>query len=96
MFLFRKFRGKNVLNQKTELQKALQKQKERINTMNFKENPPAATTFEMELEKEISKRNTQHIGNSSRHDNDNDHAELNEEYMRIRAALKNKKQNTDI
>lgn len=89
------YSGKNVLNQKTELQKALQKQKERISQSHNREDHSSSSTNQglgQELAQEIARRNVRNIeGNSSKAD---ESEALNEEYLRIKSSLKHNRINS--
>lgn len=90
-----KYSGKSVLNQKTELQKVLQKQKERISQqLNRGDDETASTNHGIgqELAQEIARRNMRNIeGNSSKAD---ESEALNEEYLRIKSSLKHNRINS--
>lgn len=82
--------GKNVLNQKTELQKALQRQKERQFYAAHIENDinTAPSSLHQELGKVITER-AQKIESSSKDDNSShNNSEFNEEYLKARAKLR--------
>ena len=87
-----------MLNQKTELQRALQKQKERISQHNREDNSSAnhGHGIGQELAQEIARRNVRNFeGNSSKSNDNND--TLNEEYLRIKSSLKhNRINNSEI
>jgi hypothetical protein len=88
-----------VLNQKTELQKVLQKQKERI-SQHTRDDNNASTNHGLgqELAQEIARRNTRNIEGSSSKSNIDEAETLNEEYLRIKSSLKHNRinSNTDI
>jgi len=88
------FSGKNVLNQKTELQRALEKQKERQTVAAQNEiNKDCSNNSSLhgELGKVIMERaqklegKTKGVGDSPGH---NVNADLNDEYLKARAKLR--------
>jgi hypothetical protein len=80
---FFNFRGINVLNQKSELTKAFEKQREKM--INHAKQEESNSSISNELQKEISKRNARHE-ESNKTNEKNEF--VNEEYLNIRAKLK--------
>lgn len=81
------FSGKNVLNQKTELQRALEKQKERhVIAAQNEMNKDCHTSLHGELGKVIMERAQK---NKTKDDqNSSTQEQLNEEYLKARAKLR--------
>lgn len=83
--------GKNVLNQKSELQKALQKQKERqqLNAQQLDGQQKQDQTLGGELGRVIMQRaqRMEQQQNGGGAESENDH-QLNSEYLKIRAKLR--------
>ncbi|EFA10527.2 protein FAM107B isoform X1 [Tribolium castaneum] len=84
--LFNQKIGKNVLNQKSELQKALEKQKENLAKKQL-ENHLADKT--PELEKVIADRAKRLQGNTNEEKNEDDKV-INKEFLQARMKLKNR------
>lgn len=80
--------GKNVLNQKSELQRALEKQKERQFAAQQKKEDHNPKTIENELTKVIMQR-AQRLENSQKENkNELDDHFISPEYLNARAKLK--------
>lgn len=73
-----------MLNQKSELTRAFEKQREKM--INHAKQEESKCSISNELQKEISKRNARHEENSKT--NNAASNEFNEEYLNIRAKLK--------
>lgn len=80
------YSGKNVLNQKTELQKALQRQKERQYIAAHTESP-SNSPLQEELRKIITER-AQKLEDPSKEIDNSNSSEFNEEYLKARAKLR--------
>lgn len=89
-FFYVYFSGKTVLNQKSELQRALEKQKERQMMAAQQQQKKEEHTIESELSKVIMQR-AQRLENSQKenknHDDIDDHF-VSPEYLNARAKLK--------
>lgn len=81
-----RFSGKNVLNQKTELQRALEKQKERHVIAAQNEINKDCTSLQGELGKVIMERAQKNKPKSEQSAQDTE--QLNEEYLKARAKLR--------
>lgn len=88
-YSFSYFSGKNVLNQKTELQRALEKQKERhvISAQNEMNKDCHTSSLHGELGKVIMERAQKNKTKDEQNTCANT-AELNEEYLKVRAKLR--------
>lgn len=86
---FSYFSGKNVLNQKTELQRALEKQKERhvISAQNEMNKDCHTSSLQGELGKVIIERAQKNKTKDEQNTCTNS-VELNEEYLKVRAKLR--------
>lgn len=76
-----------MLNQKTELQKALERQKERQFIAAHYETHTKPPSLHQELGKVITER-AQKIESSSKEDSSPNNSEFNEEYLKARAKLR--------
>lgn len=83
------YRGKNVLNQKTELQRALEKQKERqfAAAQNEMKKDCTTSTIHGELGKVIMERAQKKAKNDQSNMNNDKDDYVNEEYIKARANL---------
>jgi hypothetical protein len=90
LLLLMLYSGKNVLNQKTELQKVLQRQKERqFIAAHYEPVQSNTSPLQQELGKVFTER-AQKLENPSKDAEDNstkNSSEFNEEYLKIRAKL---------
>ncbi|CAO1387165.1 unnamed protein product [Diamesa hyperborea] len=90
--LFNQKLGKKVLNQKTELQKALEKQKERQAIFTHNDNQKDTRSLGGELEKVIMER-AQRLENKSKDTETCSNNEFNAEYLKARAKLRGNNNN---
>lgn len=89
LFFFFLTSGKSVLNQKSELQKALQRQKERqFISAHYEPQSNSQNPLRHELGKVITERAQKLENHAKEIDNNSANTEFNEEYLKIRAKLR--------